>query len=76
MTYEIVTVLLSSAHKRPETMRLEMWQRPTIWNSGQKRMKSHFLGIRPVIVVVSVGQMFHCITCCGLPCYDPVQFGS
>ena len=77
MTYEIVTALLRSApHKRPETRRLELWQGPTIWNSRQKRIKSHFLGVGPLIVVVCVGQMFPCITCCGLPCYDTVQSGS
>ena len=45
-----------------------MWQGPSIWNSGQKGLKLHFLGIRPLIIVVSVGQMFPCIICCGLPC--------
>jgi len=66
MMYEIVTALFNSAYNSPETRRLEVWQGKTIRNSGQKRLNSHSWGIRPLIVVVSVGQMFPCVTCCGL----------
>jgi hypothetical protein len=52
MTYEIVTALLNSGNKSPVTSKLELWQGPAIWNSGQKRSKSHFLSIQPLIVVV------------------------
>jgi len=38
LTYDIVTALFNSAHKSPETRRLEVWHGTTIRNSGQKRL--------------------------------------